>query len=79
MPLTIRLKRIGGKGKPFFRIVVVDSRKKRDGRVLEYLGTYKPVEGENNFNIMVDKIEAWVNKGATMSETVSSFYKKSKD
>ncbi len=78
MSLAIRLKRMGGKSKPFFRVVVVDSRKKRDGRVLEYLGTYRPVESGYNFDVKVDKIEAWISKGAAMSNTVASFYRKAK-
>ncbi len=78
MALVIRLKRIGTKGKPFFRIVALDSRKKRDGKVLEYMGTYDPAKSGDNFNIAIDKVEAWMKKGAKLSETVESFYRKTK-
>ena len=79
MAVVIRLKRMGTKGKPFFRVVAVDSRKKRDGKVLEYLGVYNPAKGKDNFDISVDKIDIWINKGATLSETVASFYRKAKN
>ena len=78
MAVAIRLKRVGTKSKPFYRVVAVDLRKKRDGKVLEYMGTYSPAKSEDNFSISVEKIDAWVKKGAVLSETVASFYRKVK-
>ena len=79
MAVAIRLKRFGTKSKPYFRVVAVDSHKKRDGKVLEYMGTYCPMKKGENFSVLIDKIEAWVKKGAVLSETVASFYRKSKN
>ena len=78
MAVTIRLKRVGTKGKPFYKVVAVDLRKKRDGKVLEYIGTYSPAKSRDNFNISIEKIDDWLKKGAVMSETVASFYRKVK-
>jgi len=71
-----RLKRIGAKNKPAFRIVVADSRSPRDGKCLEELGTYLPLQKENNFTLNLDRANYWISKGAQPSETVASFIKK---
>lgn len=76
MAVAIRLKRFGAKNKPYFRVVAVDMKCKRDGRVLEYLGNYNPKQGKANFNISLEKIDAWLGKGANMSETVKSLYRR---
>jgi len=69
--VKIRLTRVGSKKKPFYRIVVVDSRKKRDGAFIENLGVYHPIiEGENQVVIKEDKIKDWIGKGAKPSHTV---------
>ena len=78
MPVAIRLKRFGAKNKPYFRVVAVDERNKRDGEVLEYLGTYDPQKSEDNFKLSMEKIDVWLGKGALISETVRSMYRKSK-
>ena len=77
MAVRIRLRRIGKnpKGKPHFRISVLDKRKGRDGRVLEELGFYSPLKGESRVN--KEKIEAWIKKGAQPSATVKNLIKKS--
>ena len=77
MSVRIRLKRIGTKNKPAFRIVVADSRSPRDGKCLEELGTYLPLQKENNYTLNVDRAKYWLSKGAQPSETVASFIKKS--
>jgi len=77
MSVRIRLKRIGAKNKPAFRIVVADSRSPRDGKCLEELGTYLPLQKENNYTLNVDRAKYWLSKGAQPSETVASFIKKS--
>jgi small subunit ribosomal protein S16 len=74
--VKIRLTRRGAKKRPFYRIVAIDERKPRDGRPLEYLGTYDPTPDPERVDLKVDKIEAWVAKGAQMSPTVRSLLKR---
>src|SRR5574341_955610 len=76
MSVKIRMKRIGAKNKPAFRIVVADSRSPRDGKCLEELGTYLPQQKQNNFTLDLERAKYWVSKGAQPSETVASFIKK---
>ena len=78
MAVRIRLRRIGKnpKGKPHFRVSVFEETRGRDSRVIDELGFYSPVSGQNKINI--EKIEQWVKKGAQMSFTISSLLKKSK-
>ncbi len=75
--VKIRLKKTGAKNWISFRIVVTDIRKARDGRVLEYLGHYDPRHSDEKIDVA--KVEEWVAKGAIMSETVESIYKRAKD
>lgn len=77
MAVSIRLSRAGRKNRPYWRIVAVDSRKKRDGEYLEKLGTYDPLRHEI-ITINVDNINAWVAKGAQCSDTVKKLVKKHK-
>jgi small subunit ribosomal protein S16 len=74
MAVMIRLARIGKKKAPFFRIVAIDKRSKRDGQYLENLGTYNPLTGEL-IQFHVEKIEAWISKGALPSDTVKRLQK----
>ncbi len=74
MPVAIRLSRIGSKHKPFFRMVVVDSRKKRDGEVLENIGTYDAVKGEL-VRFESERFDAWVKQGAQPSDTAKKLYR----
>jgi len=76
MPVRIRMKRVGAKNAPFFRIVVADGRSPRDGRFIEELGTYQPRRKGRNFTLDLDRIKYWLSKGAQPSETVASFIKK---
>lgn len=76
MPVRIRLKRIGAKNKPAFRIVVADNRSPRDGKCLEEIGTYLPLKGGDNFTLDLERARYWVSKGAQPSDTVASFMKK---
>ena len=74
MAVKIRLSRIGKKNAPFYRIVALDSRRKRDGASLEILGTYNPLTGEIiQFN--ADRIDAWVKVGAIPSLAVKRLSK----
>lgn len=78
MAVHIRLRRIGKRPKknPYFRITVFDERRARDGRVIEELGIYDPKNGA--FKMKNERIEYWVSKGAQLSNTVKSLFKKSK-
>ena len=77
MAVVIRLKPLGGKRKPFFRLVVTDSRKSRDGKSIEELGHYNPTkEGNEKANIKVDRVKYWLDKGAQLSDTVRDILKK---
>lgn len=76
MAVRIRLKRIGAKNKPAFRIVVADNRSPRDGKCIEELGTYLPLKRGDNFTLDVERAKYWIAKGAQPSETVAAFIKK---
>jgi len=69
MAVTIRFSRIGKKNRPYWRIVAVDSQKKRDGACLENLGTYDPV-AHKIIQFQKDRLQEWVTKGATCSPAV---------
>jgi small subunit ribosomal protein S16 len=76
MSVKIRMKRVGTKNTPVFRIVVADSRSPRDGKFIEELGTYQPLKRGNNYTLDLDRAKYWLSKGAQPSETVASFIKK---
>ncbi len=76
MAVKIRLKRIGAKNKPAFRVVVADSRSPRDGKFIEELGTYLPQKKGDKFTLNLERARYWVSKGAQPRETVASFIKK---
>ena len=77
MSVKIRLQRVGTKKKPFYRVVAVDSRKKRDGKVIEQLGRYQPITKDEQFIIDEEKTLAWLGKGAQPSNTILNLLKKS--
>ncbi len=71
MSVRIRLKRFGTKKRPYYRIVVVDSRSPRDGRVIEEVGLYHPIEKEDKqIAIKEDRVKEWLGKGATPTDVV---------
>jgi len=74
--VKIRLKRMGAKKVPFYRIVVTDSRNARDGREIEVLGTYDPKKNPALVNIDENKILEWLNTGAQPSDTVRNILSK---
>lgn len=76
MSVKIRLKRVGAKNAPAYRIVVTDSRSPRDGRFIEELGSYDPKKGGVNYLLDLERAKYWVGVGAQPSETVASFIKK---
>ena len=73
MSVKIRLKRFGTKKRVYYRMVVVDSRAPRDGRTLEEVGQYHPIEAENQIVLDAEKIKAWIAKGAQPSDRVYKF------
>lgn len=70
MAVKIRLKRMGSKKKPFYRIVVADSRSPRDGRFIETVGTYNPLTNPATVSLKEEDIMEWLSKGAQPSDTV---------
>jgi len=74
--VKIRLRRMGAKKSPFYRIVVADSRYPRDGRFIEELGTYNPVTTPAEIKVDVDRAQAWMKTGAQPTETVRALLKK---
>lgn len=77
MAVKIRLRRIGAKKMPFYRVVVADSRSPRDGRFIEEIGTYNPLTDPATINIDAEKADKWLKNGAQPTETVRSLLKKS--
>ena len=69
--VVIRLARHGAHKAPFYRIVVADQRKRRDGRIIEQVGTYDPKGDPSIINLDVEKVDEWISKGAQPSETVA--------
>lgn len=70
------MKRVGTKNTPVFRIVVADARSPRDGKFIEELGTYQPLNRGDNFTLNLERAQYWLGKGAQPTETVASFIKK---
>ena len=77
MAVKIRLKRMGQKKAPFYRIVVADSRSPRDGRFIEEIGTYDPLKTPADVKIDADKAKQWIANGAQPTDTVKDILKKS--
>jgi len=75
--VTVRLYRTGAKNNPSYRVVVMDSRKKRQGRVLEQLGTYDP-QGDGSIQVREAALAKWVERGATLSDSVASLVRRQK-
>ena len=72
MAVAIRLNRQGSKDRPYYKIVVVDSRARRDGRYIEQVGSYDPMKEGVNYTINLEKVDKWLANGAQPSETVLS-------
>jgi len=77
MAVKIRLRRMGAKKMPYYRVVVADSRYPRDGRFIEEIGTYNPLTDPAQINIDSEKAAAWLKNGAQPTETVRALLKKS--
>ncbi len=78
MSVSIRLRREGAKNRPYYKVVVADSRSPRDGKFIEIIGTYDPKVAGENSTLKVDRAEHWIARGAQPSDTVRSLLKKSK-
>ena len=76
MPVRIRLKRMGAKKKPFYRIVVADSRFPRDGRFIEEIGYYNPTTQPTTIKIDLEKAGVWLSRGALPTNTVKELFAK---
>ena len=72
------MRREGSKDRPFYRIVVADSRFPRDGRYIEAVGTHDPMQDGENYNLDLEKIDSWVGKGAQPSDTVKTIIKRAR-
>lgn len=76
MAVKIRLKRMGAKKSPFYRVVVADSRFPRDGRFIEEVGTYNPMKDPSEFSVDAEKVQKWIKNGAQPTDTVRNLLKK---
>jgi small subunit ribosomal protein S16 len=76
--VAIRLRREGSKNRPYYRIVVTDSRSRRDGPFIDQVGTYDPLKDGVNYLLDLPKVDEWVGKGAQPSETVASIIRKTR-
>ncbi len=76
MATKIRLKRMGKKKAPFYRIVIADSRAPRDGKFIEEIGYYNPTQDPAEINVKVDRAKYWLSTGAQASQTVKSLFDK---
>src|SRR5438876_818018 len=79
MAVSIRLRREGAKNRPYYKVVVADSRSPREGRFIEIIGTYDPKKTGPNSTLKLDRAEYWIARGAQPSDTVRSLIKKNKD
>ena len=75
MAVKIRLKRVGKKKQPYYRVVVADARSPRDGRFIEEIGTYDPHTDPSTFKVDAEKVKDWMAKGAQPTDTVKKLLK----
>jgi len=78
MAVSIRLRREGTTNRPYYKIVVADSRSPRDGKFIEIIGTYDPKVKGHNTTVKMDRAEHWIARGAQPTETVRSLLKQNK-
>ena len=76
MAVKIRLRRVGRKKSPMYRIVVADSKSPRDGKFIEIVGQYQPRTGDKALNLVTDRVNYWLNVGAQPTDTVRSLLRK---
>ncbi len=75
MAVKIRLKRVGKKKQPYYRVVVADARSPRDGRFIEEIGTYDPHTDPSTFKVDAEKVKDWIAKGAQPTDTIKKLLK----
>ena len=78
MAVKIRLKRVGARNHPVFRVVVADGRSPRDGKFIEEIGTYHPARIKDKVSMDMERVEYWIGNGAIPSDTVKSFIRAAK-
>jgi len=78
MAVSIRLRREGAKNRPYYKVVVADSRSPRDGKFIEIIGTYDPKIPGQNSSLNIERAEYWISKGAQPSDTVRSLIKRNR-
>ena len=76
--VKLRLRRFGNRNRPVYRVVVADQRSPRDGKIIEEIGTYNPLQKDNNFRLDLERVDYWLGVGAKPSDTVASFIKKAR-
>ncbi len=76
--VKIRLLRAGAKKRPFYRVIAIDQRRKRDGRALEFLGTYNPIAKPAEIDLKIDRIDAWKAQGAQVTDAVRALIRRSR-
>ncbi len=76
MSVKVRMTRSGSKKRPFYRIVAINSDSRRDGRPLDFIGYYNPCTNPGTLSIDAEKLNAWIEKGAEMTDTVRTLVKK---
>jgi small subunit ribosomal protein S16 len=76
MAVRLRLQRTGKPKRPFYRVVAVEQKSKRDGQPIEILGQYDPIAVDNKLNVNMDRVNYWLSTGAKASETVSVLIKR---
>jgi small subunit ribosomal protein S16 len=76
MAVRIRLARMGAKKRPFYRLVAADSEAPRDGKFLEILGSYDPMKDPALITVQKDKVDSWIERGATVTESARAILKK---
>lgn len=76
MAVRIRLQRVGKPKRPFYRVVAVDQRARRDGKPIEILGQYDPIAEDNKLSVNMERVNYWLGTGAKASETVAELVKK---
>lgn len=76
--VKIRLRREGTKDRPYYKIVVADSRARKEGRYIEVVGNYDPMKDSENCNLDLEKVDGWLGKGAQPSDTVKSLIRKAR-
>ena len=76
MAVKIRLKRMGAKKRPFYRVVIADSRSPRDGKIIEQIGTYDPMTEPSTVVLDQEKVAQWIKNGAKPTDTVKALIEK---